>query len=127
MPGDFTQGSGFRICGAVLRKFVAQSGKVAFLTVEVARARSSVKFDMRTFSRSLIGEIEELGAGQVVEVTGAVDVEPVKDRAGKEVSIDGYSKWVPALTMKVLRVLGGAASGPPPDADPAPPEDDVPF
>lgn len=130
MPSDFTQGSGFRICGTVLRKRIPDSRKIAFLTLNVERQRSSVKLDMRTFDRGLIDDIGALADGQLVEVTGAIDIEPLKDRAGHEVKVDGYNKWSPALTVKVLRVHEASRSPGPvnqPDPSGPPPDDDVPF
>ncbi len=124
---DFVQGSGFRICGAVLRQRVSQSRKVAFLTIEVARQRSTVKLDVRTFSRSMIGEIEALGVGELVQVTGSIDIEAIRDRQGHDVKVDGYVKWVPVLTVKELKVQGGLARTADEQPDSAPDEDGVPF
>jgi len=130
MPNDFIQGSGFRVCGTVLRKRIPDSRKIAFLTLNVERPRSSVKLDMRTFDRGLIDDIGSLADGQLVEVTGAVDIEPLKDRSGHEVKVDGYNRWFPALTIKVLRIHGASRPAAPSEPDPGgPPLDDdgVPF
>lgn len=127
--GNFTQGSGFRICGTVVRTRIPESRKVAFLTLDVARPRSSVKLDMRTFDRGIIDDIAVLVAAQLVEVTGTIDIEPLKDRAGNEVKVDRYNKWFPALTIKVLREAVPSRPASPTEPEPSgpPPEDDVPF
>ena len=104
----FANGAGFRIAGNVVRRFVSQSGKFAALTVDVNAHPRSKKIEMRCFSLDLIGEIESLTAGQNVEVTGHVDSEPVKNKKGEEVIVDGYKKYVAVLTVKALKVEGSS-------------------
>jgi hypothetical protein len=104
----FENKAGFCIAGNVVRRFVPQSRKCAFLTLDVNRSPKPAKIEMRTFSRDLIEEIEQLTAGQNVEVSGQIDVEPVKSKKGEEIKVDGYTKWVPSLTVKDLKVDGSS-------------------
>lgn len=104
----FEQGAGFRICGAVVRRFVAQSGKAAFVTIDVPGERGSKKIELRSFDRSIVADIGSLGAGQIVECTGTVDVEKLTNKQRDEVKVDGYAKWMPALTIRVLRIEGSS-------------------
>lgn len=115
---SFEHGAGFRICGAVVRRFVPKSNKIAFVTLDVVSHPRSKKIELRAFDRGLVEEISQLGAGMTIQVTGSVDVEPVKDKAGKEVKVDGYEKWVPVLTIRALTVEG-ASRAPSPAQTPA--------
>lgn len=116
----FEQGAGFRICGAVVRRFVAQSGKAAFLTLDVVGDRGSKKIELRAFDRSMVADIGELGAGQIVECTGSVDVEKLTNKKRDEIKIDGYAKWVPALTIRVLRIEGSSRAPAPSNGEQPP-------
>ncbi len=118
----FPNGAGFRVAGNVTRRFVSQSGKFAALTIDVNRHPRSVKVEMRCFDLGIIGEIEKLSSGQSVEASGQVDVEVLKAKSGEEISIDGYKKWVPVLTIKALKTEADVA-GPPRAAEPAPPSE----
>jgi hypothetical protein len=104
----FQDGAGFRIAGNVVRRFVPQSRRCAFLTLDVNRSPKPVKIEMRTFKADLIEEIDALTSGQNVEVTGQIDIECVKTKKGEEVKIDGYSKFVPALTIRELKIDGSS-------------------
>lgn len=118
---SFHQGAGFRICGVVVRRFVAQSGKAAFLTLDVVGDRGSKKIELRSFDLSIVADIGQLGAGQTVECTGTVDVEKLTNKKRDEIKIDGYAKWVPALTIRVLRIEGSSRA-PAPSNGQQPPE-----
>jgi hypothetical protein len=102
----FEHGAGFRICGAVVRRFVAPSGKVAFLTLGVPGPRGEVKHELRTFKEDLIVEVGSLGVGQIVQVTGSIDNERLTDKSRKEVTVDGRAAWVTKLTIKAIAVEG---------------------
>ncbi len=126
----------FRITGAVVRTYVPASGKVAFLTLDVLNGEKSRKFDIRGFG-DVVQEIGELAKGATVEVTGTLDIEPVKTKTGEQVKVDGYSKWVPMLVARQV-TTSAAASKPKPRQDNGgqargpvvpPPEDDgdIPF
>lgn len=118
---SFHHGAGFRVCGAVVRKFVAPSGKCAFLTLDVNAHPRSKKIEFRAFSDDMIEEIGGLGVGMTVEVTGNVDMEPVKSKDRKEVLVDGRAKWVPVLTVKALKIEGSSRQpAPRAPAEPAP-------
>jgi hypothetical protein len=116
---SWDRGAGFRVTGAVVRKFVAQSGKVAFLTLAVPGNKGETKIDVRSFDVLVIEEIGGLGAGQTVQVTGNVDSQKLTTKAGADVMVDGYAKWVPALTVKAIKVEGSSIA--PAANDGAPP------
>lgn len=120
---SFQHGAGFRVCGAVLRRNIVPSGKCAFLTLDVIAHPRSKKIEFKAFAREMIDEIAELGAGQTVEVTGQIDMETVKSRDRKDVTVDGRAKWVPALVVKAIKIEGSsvrppAANGAAPAASP---------
>lgn len=129
---SWDQGAGWRMCGAVVRKWISPTGKFASLTIGVPGNKGEIKHEVRAFSSSgLIDEINDLGVGQIVKVTGGVDREPLTDKARKEVKVDGYVVWVTKLTLKTLEIEGasrrpspGPDTGPAPAGDPPPPADD---
>lgn len=97
------QGAGFRICGSVVRRFVVPSGKVAFLTLDVFTDGHGKKIDLRGF-KEMVEEIGTLQPGALVEVTGAVEMEKVTGRDRNPVIVDGREKWVPALTVRAIKL-----------------------
>lgn len=102
---SFEPGAGFRICGYVVRRFVPQSGKCAFLTLDVPNGRGkNAKIELRTFEHDLIVEVGALGDGQTVQVTGGIDMEALKDKARNDVKVDGRAVWKPALTIKAIKI-----------------------
>lgn len=106
--GAFRHGFGFRIVGVVSRRFVTTGRKAAFLTVEVSTPPRAKKYDLRAFDEQVIAEIEELGAGMTVEITGAVEMEVLKGRDKQKVIVDGREKWVPAFTARAIKVEGSS-------------------
>jgi len=104
----FRHGAGFRICGAVIRRWVSSSGKFATLTLDVSAHPRSKKIQVRAFDQAVVAEIAELGAGQTVEVTGQIDADCLKNKAKAEVKVDGYPVWVFPLTVKALKVEGAS-------------------
>ena len=104
----FQHGASFRICGVVVRRFVSQSGKAAFVTLNVAGDRGGKKIELRAFDQSIVDEIGALGAGQIVEVTGTVDVEKLTNKKRETIKVDGYEKWFPALVIRALTVEGSS-------------------
>lgn len=113
----FEQGAGFRICGAVVRKFVPPSGKCAFLTLATPGKKGEVKHELRAFDYDLIVEAGSLGVGQIVQCTGSVDNEPLRDKARNDVQVDGRTAWVTKLTIRAMTVEGSSAK-PKPSTDP---------
>jgi len=110
---SWEKGAGFRICGHVVRvPFLARSGKFAKVTLAVpGGGRSGTgekKIDVRAFEADVIAEIAQLGAGMTVQITGNVDSESVKDKAGNSVKVDGYDVWVSVLTAKKVDVEGSS-------------------
>jgi hypothetical protein len=126
---SFTQGAGFRICGSVVRRFVVQSGKVAFLTLDVFADGHGKKIDLRGF-KEMVEEIGTLQPGALIEVTGAVEMEKVTAKDRSPVMVDGREKWVPCLTVRAIKTEGssrasnGGARAPASSTPPANPEGD---
>jgi hypothetical protein len=98
--------------------FKAPSGKFAALTVECPNGRGGTKkVDLRAFSDA-IDQVEHLGNGQVVQVTGTVDMEKLTGEDRNPVMVDGREKWAPALTIRKVEVEPSSAK-PAPKAAPA--------
>jgi hypothetical protein len=123
----------FRVVGNVVRSRVARSGKAAWVTVDVADGARHKKIEMVAF-RSQVSDVGTLKPGQDVEIDGALDMESLKTKAGDDVKIDGYAKWVPMLVVRSVIVSGATASparadsGPPSTPAPGGWEDgDIPF
>ncbi len=102
-------GSGFRVCGYVVRKFVAPSGKVAFLVIDVPgeKGRSS-KIDLRAFDAEVIGDVGSLNVGAKAEMTGRIDVEKLAGKDRNPVTVDGRDAWVTKLTVRTVKVDGAS-------------------
>lgn len=106
---SWEHGAGFRITGYVVRVFKAPSGKFASLTIECPNGRGGTKkIDLRAFSDA-IDQVEHVGQGQVVQVTGTVDMEKLTSKDKNPVKVDGYEKWFPALTIRRLEVEPSSA------------------
>lgn len=136
-------GAGFRVCGAVVRKFVVASGKCAFLTLKVDGHPRPKTLEFKAFG-DMVEAVGSLSPGQTIEVTGVIDSETVKNKAKEEIKVDDRAKWVPMLAIKALRHEGAQPGqqtfAPPPQSgaeSPRPPvpaptaagwdEEDVPF
>lgn len=107
---SWDRGAGFRIVGAVVRRFVPPSGKCAFVTLAVPGKKGEVKHELRTFDHDLIVEVGSLGVGQIVQATGNVDNEPLRDKAKNDVQVDGRTAWVPKLTIRDLKIEGSSVA-----------------
>lgn len=83
----------FKITGAVLDKFVAQSGKFAKLRVETSINGKRAKHVIKVFDHDCVRVVDTCGNGEMITVEGSVGQETLKDRAGQEVKVDGYSVW----------------------------------
>ncbi len=105
---SFQHGAGFRVVGAVVRKYANNRGTFAGLTLDVVGAPRSKKIDLRAFDEDIVHQIAELGDGQTIEVTGSVDMESVKSKDKKEILVDGRAKWVTVLTVKAIKVEGSS-------------------
>ena len=92
----------FTITGAVARKFVAGSGKFGKLVMETSIGGRRAKHDIKFFDQGVIQQIDLLGVGEFITVTGKVGSECVKDKSGQEVKADGYSIWVASLVGEKL-------------------------
>jgi len=111
----------FTAVGAVVRKFLPESGKIAFLTLEIAGERRAEKHEFRCFDRALIGDINSLGAGMTVRISGVVQSEVMKNKAREDVVVDGRPAWVDKLTIKRMDIEGSSKPASEPD------DDNVPF
>lgn len=134
----------FKITGAVLDKFVAQSGKFAKLRVETSINGKRAKHTIKVFDYDCVRIVDTCGNGEMITVEGSVGQEVLKDRAGQEVKVDGYSVW---QTMLVALSIISATSVPtqrqtsnqrpqqrpaqrreaPPTDDPPVDDDQIPF
>lgn len=108
---NFEPGSGFLICGFVVRKWVSPAGKFASLVLDVPGERGSSKIDLRCFSDGPIAEIGNLQGGMKVHVTGSVDMEVLRSKEidtvtgkKKDVIVDGFKRWIPCLTIRKMDV-----------------------
>jgi hypothetical protein len=96
-------------CGYVVRKWVSPGGRYASLCLDVPGERGGGKYDFRCFADGPLSEIGNLQGGQLVEVTCSVDMECLRNKAKQDVKIDGYSKWVPVLTVRSMEVQPASA------------------
>lgn len=98
-------GSGFRICGVVLRKFTNSAGTFAALDLSVDAGGRTTKIEgLKGFDEIVVNEIAQLVEGAVVEVTGAIGMEGLKNKDKTEVKRDGRNAWAPLLTIKKIKV-----------------------
>lgn len=116
---SWEHGAGFRVTGYVIRTWAAPSGKFATLVVEAPNGKGGTKkIDLRAFSDA-VDQVKNLGNGQVVQVTGTVDMEKLTDKGRNEIKVDGYSKWTPALTIRNVEVEPSSAKPKPTATAPA--------
>lgn len=113
---SFAQGAGFRICGSVVRRWTASSGKFGTLVLDVFVDGKASKIDLVTFD--CVNDFSTLAQGALVEVTGRVGMQKLSAKDKTPIKIDGYEKWVPQLIVKVVKVE--ASSRPPASRDVAP-------
>ncbi len=97
-------------CGYVVRRWVSPGGKYGTVTLDVPGERGGGKYDFRSFADGPLTDIGKLEPGQLVHLTCSVDMECLKNKAKEEVKIDGYSKWVPALTIRAMEVQPASAT-----------------
>lgn len=100
---SFISGSGFRIAGYVVRRWVAPSGKYSTLVLDVTVDGRSKKLELRGFS-DMAPDVGFLTVGQAVTVTGSVDMEKLTAKDKTPVKVDGYEVWKPALTIRKITV-----------------------
>ena len=111
---SFEHVTGFRICGAVVRKFVNPQGTFASVTIEAPNARGRMeKYDVKCFSDGPMDEFRELGQGQTIQVTGNIAMSKLTAKNKEAVKVDGYDKWLPDLVAKAVKVeVAGAKPAP---------------
>lgn len=92
----------FHVEGAVTRKWVASSGKMARLTIRVELEHRSPKIDCVAFDKFVIEAIEKLDERDAVIASGQITMTPVRNKKGEEIQVDGYERWVPQLVIDEL-------------------------
>lgn len=97
----------FKITGAVLDKFISPSGKFARLKVETSINGKRAKHTIKVFDHDCVRVVDTCGNGEMITVEGSVGQEVLKDRAGQEVKVDGYSVWQPMLVA--LSIISATA------------------
>ncbi len=118
-----TDKSVFEIIGAVVRKYVAPSGKFASLKVETSTNGFKSLHDLKTFDGTVCRQIETVGVGEMVKVTGELGSEVLKNKAKEPIEMDGYKVYVASLKVtNIAPVTEKAEPKKNPDAD-----DDIPF
>jgi hypothetical protein len=106
---SFQQGAGFRVCGAVVRRWTNPAGTFATCTLDVFVDGKGKKLDFRGF-KEVVTEIACLTPGQIVEFTGTPDVEKLTAKDKSEVKVDGYNVWVTKLTVRAVKVESSGRS-----------------
>jgi hypothetical protein len=107
-----------RITGVLTRIWVSSKGTFASLTVECPDGRGKQsKVDLRCFADA-IDQVKNLGQGQVVRIAYQPGMEKLTSKDKTPVKIDGYEKWVAALTVRACEVEPSSAK-PIPKAAPA--------
>jgi hypothetical protein len=106
--------SKFHVCGQVKRKWVADSGKFATVTLDIPGERGII-INLRSFKDGPIDEIRGLVPGMTIECVGNISSETVKDKKGDDIKIDGYKKYVEVLTIKKLKIDPTSKQNPPKD------------
>jgi hypothetical protein len=118
---SWEKGDGWRITGVVVKDpYINRAGTFAALTIATPGKKGEKKHDVRAFDADLIEEIRGLGIGMTVQVTGGIDNESLKDKAGKDVSVDGWRVWVTKLTARKIEVEGSSRAPAPAGGKPAP-------
>lgn len=98
-----------RITGVVTRIWVSPKGNFASLTIECPNGRGKLsKVDLRCFSDA-IDQVKNLGQGQVVRVSFSPDMEKLTSKDKQPVKVDGFEKWVAALTVRGCEVEPSSA------------------
>ncbi len=91
--------STFEVIGAVVRKYVAPSGKFASLKVETSTNGFKSLHDLKTFDGTVCRQIETVGVGEMVRVTGELGTEQLKTKAKEPVIVDDYKVYVASLKV----------------------------
>lgn len=124
---SFTHSRDFTICGVVVRKYAANTGGFASLTIESTRDRKTVKHDCKAFDRAIVEAINGLGAGMTVELTGSVGVEKLTNKDKSVVKRDGYDAWVPMLIVTEVKVEGSSVAAGEREEEPPVDLSEIPF
>lgn len=112
----------FEVVGAVVRKYVAPSGKFAVLVVETSKNGYRAMHDMKTFEGDVCRQISTVGVGEVVRVYGELGREQLKNKAKEPVIIDDRPAYVAVLKVTAIESVTEKAT-----AKDAADDDQVPF
>lgn len=105
---SWSEGTGFRVIGTVIRTFVSKSGKFGKLTLKVNEPPHPPQLDFKTQDAIVIGDLRQLRQGQRIQVTGKIQNEKVADRNFDAIKVDGYEVWVPVLRPTKFEVEGSS-------------------
>jgi hypothetical protein len=124
----------FNIVGGIVRKYVAPSGKAAFLTVETAVDGRRMKHEMVAFDATTIRQIETAGIGEFVSCKGRLGNKKVTNKNREPAQFDGRDLWVPQYILTYIESASGNVNERPPASAPIPrnskpvdDSDDIPF
>jgi hypothetical protein len=82
--------------------------KVGFIKVEYTTGKYTQKPEFQCFANDVdLGALAALTPGEEVDIEFDMTTKPVKDKAGNEVKVDGWAKWVNVATARSVRVVIG--------------------
>lgn len=125
---SWSEGTGFRVIGTVVRAFVAPSGKFGKLTLKVNEPPHPPQLEFKTQDRIVAGDIGQLRQGMRIQVTGKIQSEKVQEKMGdgyEDIKVNGYPVWVPVLRPVKFEVEGSSRA--PAPKEPKPGASDDPF
>jgi len=121
-------GAGFRIVGAVVRKYVGPTGKFASLVLSTpGRSGGEAKHDLVAFDAEVIDQIHQLPLAAAVQVTGNIDNTKLVDKQRNDIKVDGFVKWIPRLVIKKVTTVGPPPKNMTAPAESGDPDDSLPF
>lgn len=94
--------------GKVTKAYVAESGKFARLKIRCTSERRQSFIDVKFF-REPAKEAAACKEGDDVTIKYTVESTCLKDKAGEDVKVDGYTVWVPELVGTSVSSPDGAA------------------
>ena len=122
----------WEIMGALARKYIAPSGKFCVFTVETKKEGRKTLHNIKSFENAVCVDLDQLGIGEMVEVSGEIACMVLKGRDKTEIKVDERVYWettLKALKVEPAHVRGAAvkeAAKNEPKNDPMA-DDDIPF
>jgi hypothetical protein len=112
----------FTETGKVVRKFVANSGNFASVTLDIENNGRHAKIQFVSFDCARdFGNLKE---GDEVTLKGRVGIQKLTTKAKEDVIVDGYAAWVPQLVVtEVVTTEGSGQVKSAPSVD----DSDIPF